>query len=117
MKEIKKEADLTTKAGRYFLAKQKAPTKKAAALMVGLSPTHTTRMEKTKSYQAIEAKYKDRLLNVITLDEIALAHAENITQDKDRGARNTAIKMAVDRIEPDILSGDGDEKVLVILRT
>lgn len=120
MKEYKKKADLNTKAGKYFIAKKRGMNKKNAAIAAGYNPTHTTAIEQTKTYQEIEKKYKDVLLEKITMDEIASAHADNITQagatSVDRGARNVAIKMAKDWIEPDDTAGDSDDKILVVLR-
>lgn len=116
-KEYKKKADLNTKTGKYFLARQAGKTKKASAIEAGLNPTHTSAIEATKTFQAIEKKfYRDILLQKISMEKIADAHADNINQDKDRGARNTAIKMAIDKIEPEEHTGDENEAVVFILK-
>ncbi len=112
----KKKPELNSKTARYFLAKQKTTSRAAAARMVGLNPTNVSHVEDSQKYKLIEAHYKDKLLGHISLDEIAEAHAENIRQSDDRGARNTAIKMATDKIEPDKVTDDGEDRVLVILR-
>jgi hypothetical protein len=113
-----KKPDLYSKAGRYFLNKKQGLTKKESALRAGYADgQHITEIERSKTYQAIEKHYyKDELLQQITLREIATAHAENIRQDEDKGARNTAIKMAKDYIEPDEKPDDDDERVMVILK-
>ena len=100
------------------MAKQKGMNKSEASIVAGYSsPTHSTRLETTKAYQAIEKLYyKDELLKQISLEKIAKAHIENITQTTDKGARNKAIEMALSRIEPSETSYNDDERVTVILK-
>ena len=112
-----KKPDMNTQIGRYFLAKQKTKTKKEAAIMVGASPNHVSNVEATKTYRAIEEYYKDKLLNVISLADIASEHKKNILQDQDKGAKNKAIEMAVDKIEGNVLKDDSDDRVIVVLRS
>ncbi|MFZ2484411.1 MAG: hypothetical protein WAW81_00480, partial [Minisyncoccia bacterium] len=93
-----KKADLNSKVGKYFLARNKGLNKSKAALEAGYaSPTHTTRTEETQSYQNLVLCYKDELLKHITLEEIAEVQAKTIRQERDLGARNTAIKEALHR--------------------
>lgn len=108
---------LDNKPGRYFLAKRAGNNKKAAAIVAGYADgQHTALIEKSKTYQEIERHYKNVLGGHISMDEIAEAHADNIRQDKDRGARNKAIEIALERIEPSGTPPDEVERVLVILR-
>jgi hypothetical protein len=114
-----KKADLNTKAGKYFLNKRKGMNKKEAALSAGYADgQHVTQIERSPTYQAIEKRYyKDTLLQKITLEKIAEEHMKVIEQDEDRGAKNTAIKMALERIEPETAMGSGeDQRILVILQ-
>lgn len=76
--------------------------------------SHTTQIERSKGFQAL--MYKDRLLEEITLKELAQEHVKNIRQDSDRGAKNTAIKMAYDKIEPQGEAGNVEERVIVVLK-
>jgi hypothetical protein len=114
---VDKKPDLESKPGKYFLAKKKGMTKKDAAISAGYADfAHTSIIEKTKTYQAIERHFKDELLDVISLGTIAKELVKNIKQDKDRGAKNKAIEISLSRIEPDKALTENDDKVLVILR-
>jgi hypothetical protein len=113
--EYTKEAKLSTTAGRYFIAKQKAKTKKEAAIAIGYNPTNVAHLEDTKTYKEIEKKYfATELLKKITLEEIAERNANIIRSGKDADSIN-ATKLALERIEPETSPVD-EERVLVILR-
>lgn len=108
---------LETKPGKYFLERKKGKTKKDAALSAGYADAaHTSVIEATATYKEIVKSYKDELLSVISLQEVAEAHADNIRQDKDRGARNMAIKMAYEKIEGMGEEKDDSDRLVVILR-
>ena len=80
------------------------------------SPTHTTRVEQTNAYKEIEEYYyKNELLKLITLQEIAEEHAKNIRQDSDKGAKNKAIQMALSRVEPSPSQDNSDEITVILL--
>lgn len=112
-----KKPDLDTQIGKYFIAKQNSKTKKEAALKAGYADgNHVARIEQTAQYIALEKHYRDILTDKISVEEIAEYHADNIRQDKDRGARNKAIEMAVARIEPETYKRDEGEKVVFILK-
>jgi hypothetical protein len=117
-----KKPDLNTKVGKYFMAKVNGKTKKEAQEIAGYStPTHSHEIENSKQYQAIEQAYfKDVLLKKIGMKEIAEALVDNIQQtgesDIDRGARNKAIEIALNKIEPNDSPEDIDDKVLVIIQ-
>lgn len=124
--EVDKNTKVYKRASKYFLGKQAGLTKQKAALAAGYSvPTatnNTNKIEKSAVYQAIEqAHYKDVLLGKITMDELATAHADNITQygqtTIDRGARNKAIEMALSKLEPDKVGNFEDERIVVVLRS
>jgi len=115
---MKKKPDLTTKVGKYYVARTKKGLNKTQSQQVaGFADTmHASRIEKTNEFQEIERYYKNELQNHITVSEIAEAHADNIRQDKDRGARNKAIEMAMAKIEPDKIVDDADEKIMIVLK-
>ena len=117
-KEKEKKADLNTRVGKYFIAKQKGLNKSEASIVAGYpTTTHTTRIEQSKAYQAIERLYyKDELLNKITLGQIADEQIKNILQDKDKGAKNKAIELALSKIEPNEILDDADERVIIVLK-
>ncbi len=126
IKDIDKNTQVYKRTAKYFLGKQAGLSKQKAALAAGYSvPTatnNTNKIEKSQAYQAIEqAHYKDVLLGKITMDELATAHADNITQygqtTIDRGARNKAIEMALSKLEPDKLGNFEDERIVVVLRS
>jgi hypothetical protein len=113
-----KQPDLKSKQGKYFIAKLAGKTKKEAAVIAGYRGQNvTSQIENSVTYKEIEKVYfKDELLNQISVKEIATALKENIKQDNDLGSRNAAIKIALDKIEPDKIIKDEDDKVLVILK-
>lgn len=114
MKRIK--LDPHSRPVKYFKARQTGLNKKDAALAVGYADgRHASVIEQTAQYKEAERRYADTLQKYISLDEIALAHADNITQDKDRGARNKAIEMAKDWIEPETKEKGDDDRMIVVL--
>ena len=114
-----KKPTLNSRVGRYLLAQKTGKTKEESRDIAKYShTTHPQTIEQTKSYQQLEERYyKDELLDKITLSEIAKEHIKNIKQDKDRGAKNTAIKMAKEYIEPETEIPEEKEEVLVVLTT
>lgn len=116
-KKYKKKPNLDTKTARYFLARQ-AGNNQAEALKAagyGVSNSQPGVIEKSEEYKEIKEYFKDHLLKQISLEGIAKELIKNIEQDKDKGAKNTAIKMALDKIEPEAGSNDNDDQVLVVL--
>lgn len=109
--------DLNTKAGQYIIARSQGATKTAAAIYAGVNPTNIGKFEKTKGVQELTAYYKDVLLSRISLDELAEEHLKNIVQDSDKGAKNKAIEMALDRIEPKDTAHEEREQVMVVLKS
>ena len=114
-KNYVKKPDLNSKIGRYFVARKKGINKTQSALMVNEDPRNSTRLEKTKTWKALEQRfYKDELLEQITLEKLAKEHIKNILQDKDLGAKNKAIQMAKEYIEPSTTIKEEKEEVIVI---
>lgn len=109
---------MNSKPAKYFVAKRQGKTKAEAKAIAGYSAgTEVKDIESTQVVQYLEKKYyKDELLREIALSDIAKAHAEIIKQDKDLGARNTAIKLALERVEPETNPTEENETVLFVLK-
>lgn len=110
--------DMNSKAAKYFVAHRIEGKKKAQAIRVaGISdPRNAQNIERTKTYQTLDRKYAEVVMEQISMEEVAAEHISNIKQDGDRGAKNVAIKMLLDRVEPEALQRDADEQVIVVLR-
>ena len=100
-KQYKKKPDLKTKAGQLWVAQNQGLIDSEAARKIGVNPKNVTELENTRTYQAIEGKYGETLKTKITMGELADEHLKNIKQDTDKGAKNMAIKMAKEYIEPE----------------
>jgi|GEM_PF-2332862 len=115
--EKEKKPDLNTKVGKYFVARQQGKNKSEASLIAGYSsPTHSTRIEQTKTYQVIQKYFKEEFLQQSSVEELATELLKNIRQDIDKGAKNKAIELALNRIEPEKIQEDQDDKVIVVLK-
>lgn len=118
---MNKKVPTINKSGRpfrYYEAKKTCKTKKEAALKAGYSlatATQISPIEQSQDYQLIERHFKDELLSKITISEIADELTKNIRQDVQLGAKNEAIKLALERIEPDVIPED-NETVLIVLK-
>lgn len=114
----KPKIDLQSKSAKYFFARQKTKTKKEACDIVGVLPQNARDLEATETYQELTKIYfKDVLLKQITMPQIASELLKNIVQDTDRGAKNQAIKIALDKLEPNGETGNGeDERVFVVIK-
>ncbi len=113
---------LDTKVGKYFMAVKRGKTKKEAQIIAGYAMSNKSQqIEKSSEFQALQTKFGTDLQTHITIHEINGYLADNIRQDGairvDRNARNRAIEIAKDMIEPDGGSkGDEDgDKVLIVL--
>jgi hypothetical protein len=112
-----KKPDLNTRQGKYFIGKMKGLSKTDAAIAAGYPDGHhTTRIEATEAYKATETHYKDELLKRMPIGQLADEHVKNILQDQDKGAKNKAIDMALNWIEPKGMPNDEDDRVVVILK-
>jgi len=110
--------NMDSKAAKYFKAHRlEGKTKTQAVKEAGISDVRNVgNMEKTEIYERLEQKYADVLGHQMPKDEVAKELIKNIRQDSDKGAKNTAIKMLMDRVEPEQQQKDEDEKMIVILR-
>jgi len=112
-----KKIDMTTKAAKYFVAHNlKGLNKAQAAREAKMSVTNTTNMEKTDTYKALEHKYADHIQDKIGMGEVAEEHRKVIMQDENPAAKNAAIKMFLDRVEPEAQKIEDDNQMIVVLR-
>lgn len=113
----KKNINMESKVAKFFVASRvKGMPVAKAARSAGISTTNTTNYTKMATYQALEEKYKDKLLKHIGLDEVAEEHVKLIKQDKDQGAKLNAIKFYTERVEPEVKEDNDDERMIVVLR-
>lgn len=121
-KKLKKKPDITTKTGKYFMAVRKGKTKKEAQIVAGYrTDTHATQIERSKEFKALQEHFGTNLQQHITVSEINGYLADNIRQEGetkiDRNARNKAIEIAKEMIEPaNKLPRDEGDKVLIVLK-
>ena len=113
-KPYNKKPDFRTKSGKLFLAQQKGLTDAEASRQIGISPKNVLELERTKTYQAIQKKFADVMLDKITMAEIADAVVDNIKQNEDKGAKNNAVKIALEKIEPDNLPQQAQQVNIVL---
>jgi hypothetical protein len=111
-----KKPKMGDKVGKYLVARKSGKNKEEARDIANYSKnTRPQTIEASKSYEALEQRYyKDELQAEITSQEVAKAHAENIKQDKDRGARNKAIEMYKTYTEPNEAEQDREDIVIVL---
>lgn len=107
--------DFTLKSGKLFLAQQKGLKDIDACKVAGIAPKNITNLEATKNYQRCEKSFKDAILDKTTINNLADELLKNIVQDNDKGAKNNAIKMALDKIEPDNIQAQA-QQVNIVLR-
>ncbi len=113
-KEYRKRVDFKTKAGKLFLAQQSGLTDSEASRKIGISEKNVTELEATKTYQAIIKSFKDAILEKTTISNLAEELNKNIKQDADKGAKNNAIKIALDKIEPENLPQTAQQVNIVL---
>jgi hypothetical protein len=119
-KDYTKLPDLDSKIGQYYInRKVKKMNKTDAQLSAGFADrTHATRIEETKTYKELEKQfgYREEILQLITLKQIAEEQIKVAMQDKDLSSKNTAIRQLVDKVEPNAPQEDREERVLVVLK-
>ncbi len=125
MKRIKVEAkpykapiNMQSKAAKFFVAHrlEKKP-RKQALLQAGVTDlTNADKYIKSQTFQKLDKKYGTFLEETIGMKEVAEEHKKNILQDKDLGAKNNAIKLFLERVEPEAQRQDEEDQMIVILR-
>lgn len=105
-----------SKVAKYFVAQRiKGKSKTLAAKEAGIALTNTTNYERMPAFQALEERYKDKLLKHIGMDEVAVEHVKIIKQDQDKGAKLNAIKFFAERVEPEVKENTDENKLIVVL--
>lgn len=116
--KAKKTIDMDTKAAKYFVAQRiKGMSKSRAVKEAGISDVrNVAKFENSQTYLRLEEKYRDHMLKHIGLDETAEEHTKVIKQDKDLGAKMNAIKLFLERVEPEAQEQEENDKMIVVLR-
>ena len=117
-KTITKKPLDNARMAKYFILKQKGMNKKEAQLNAGYSSPakNSYQIEHSKTYQAIEKRYfKDIIQDQISMPDIVAELKKNIVQDDDKGAKNKAIELAMNRVEPETKVTQ-EESILVVLK-
>jgi hypothetical protein len=96
-----KKPDMNTNAGKLWLAQQKGLKDSEAARSVGITPENVPATEATKTYQAIQERYADKIKEAKPMNEVIKEHIKIIEQDADRGAKLNAVKLYIERVEPE----------------
>lgn len=109
---------MSTKTAKYFVAQRvKGMSKTQAVKVAGISDVrNVSNYENSVTYKALEAKYKDVMLKHIGFDEVADRHTELIKQDQDKSASLNAIKLFLDRVEPEVQEKNDSDQMIVVLR-
>jgi hypothetical protein len=101
---------------KYVKGVRSGLTKKESAIRAGFpDASNISKLEKTEAFMEVERHYRDALLDKITLDDVAEEHIKNIKQDEDRGAKNKAIEMYYNKVEPEKVSENKEDRVMVVL--
>ena len=103
------------KAKKYFQAVNRGFPKAEAVVMAGYKPTQNfTAIENTKAMQEVEESFKKVILKTWSKEDIVNFLKRNAEQDKDKGASNNALKLLMDRIEPQDQPKEVNNKVLMV---
>lgn len=111
--------DLNKKAVKYAVAVREGKTKKEALKIAGYANTNAYGMvERQQAYLDAQKYFADEFKAKMSIGEVADALIDNIKQENesriDRGARNRAIEIALERVEPQ-QKETTEERVLVVL--
>ena len=109
-----KTPDFTMKSGKLFLAQQRGLKDIEACKIAGITEENITNLERTNNYKNCVQSFKDALLDKTTLNILADELLKNIVQDNDKGAKNNAIKIAIDKIEPDKIPQQAQQVNIVL---
>lgn len=106
---------------KYAIERKKGFNKTEAQIRAGYpTPTQSTRIERTDTFKAIEGMFKDSLLSQMSVDEMMAYLVDNIRQEgqerPDRNARNRAIEISKEIVEPKDAPVHTSEKVLIVMQ-
>lgn len=115
----KPNINMKSKTAKYFVAQRvKGMSKTEAVKVAGISDVrNVTNIERTPTYRALEEKYKDHMLKHFGLEEAAQEHVKIIKQDQDKGAKLNAIKLFLERVEPEMQEKPDTDQMIVVLRS
>ena len=104
------------KAKKYFKAVNEGLTKMQALDKAGYATTtrNTQAIENTKAFKEVEESFKQVILKKWSKEDIVNFLKRNAEQDKDKGASNNALKLLMDRIEPQDQPKEVNNKVLMV---
>lgn len=103
------------KVVQYFKARKTGKSKTDASLLAGYADAkHASRIEKTQAYQNLSQAYRNALLETMPLNEIAQLNARNARQERDLGASNMALKLALDRTLAQDLGSESDDMIVLL---
>lgn len=107
-----------TRPGKYLVHRKMGKNKTESAILAGYPDgTNVSKIEKSQTFQQLEQKFfKDEIAEQITLKAIAFELIKNIEQDEDKGAKNNAIKIALDKMEPEEKGEKENDTLIVVLR-
>ncbi len=102
------------KVRKYHIARLKGHNKNQARDIAGYSSnTLPLTVENSIAYKSIS--YKDTVLQQTSLETLAREQLKIVMQDKDLGAKNTAIKNVIDKLEPNNQIADIEDKLVIVL--
>jgi len=104
------------KAKKYFKAVNDGMTKVQALGEAGYATTtcNTQGIENTKAFKEVEESFKQVILKKWSKEDIVNFLKRNAEQDKDKGASNNALKLLMDRVEPQDQPKEVNNKVLMV---
>lgn len=110
-----KKKSIPDKVLKYAQARASGIDKDKSKDIAGYSVnTSAHDVENLETYKVVTIR--DALLGQISIKDITAKHIENIVQDTDKNARNNAIKLAYDRIEPSNAIMEDTEKITITLK-
>lgn len=109
---------MKSKSAKYFVAQRlKGMSKTEAIKVAGITDLRNVgKIEDTVTYRALEEKYKDHMLKHLGMDEVAGEHAKVIMQDVNLNAKTAAIKLFLERVEPETIDPPSEDTMLVVMR-
>lgn len=116
----KKKLDPNNRIVKYAIERKRGFNKTEAQIRAGYpTPTQSSRIEASKTFQMVEGIFKNELLEQMSVREMMAYLVDNIRQegaDKiDRNARNKAIEISKEIVEPKDAPVHTSEKVVIIL--
>ena len=106
---------------KYAIERKKGVSKKEAQIRAGYpTPTQSTRIEASETFKAVEGMFKNSLLSQMSVNEMMAYLVDNIRQEgqqrPDRNARNRAIEISKEIVEPKDTPIHTSEKVLIVMQ-